>query len=79
MNSPIANNPAAARRIAGAGAKPGRGDREAFTWRPSRAARPREEKTDPDSTTSPSATSPSMAYGDILWAVLNGSEFTLVR
>jgi hypothetical protein len=25
------------------------------------------------------AGSPATGYGDILWAVLNGSEFTLVR
>lgn len=77
MNSPIANNPNVARRIVGAGAKPEEAIENIYLAALSR--RPTAEEKPILLEYVASAASTGMAYSDILWAVLNGSEFTLVR
>ena len=77
MNSPIANNPGIARRIVGAGAKPDEAVESIYLATLSR--RPTAEEKRMLLEYVAGADSPAMAYSDILWAVLNGSEFTLVR
>jgi hypothetical protein len=77
MNSPIANNPNVARRIAVAGARPDEAIENIYLAALSRRPTAEEKPILLDYVAN--ATSPGMAYSDILWAVLNGSEFTLVR
>jgi hypothetical protein len=77
MNSPIANNPNVARRIVGASAKSDEAIENIYLAALSRRPTAEEKPILLDYVAN--ATSPGMAYSDILWAVLNGSEFTLVR
>jgi hypothetical protein len=77
MNSPIANNPGHARRIVGAGGKPGEAIESLYLATLSR--RPSAEEKTMLLEYLAKSTSPGMGYSDILWAILNGSEFTLVR
>ncbi len=76
MNSPIANNPAAVRAVTGNTSKP-----EDVIERIYLAALSRRPTADElkSLTAYATKTGAQTAYGDILWAVLNSSEFTLVR
>jgi len=77
MNSPIANNPGVARRVVGAGAKPDEAIESIYLA--ALARRPSAEERTMLLEYIAGASSPAMGYSDILWVVLNGSEFTLVR
>jgi hypothetical protein len=76
MNSPIANNPAAVRAITGSASKPEDAIERIYVAALSR--RPTAEETK-NLTAYVNRVGENTAYGDILWAVLNSSEFTLVR
>jgi hypothetical protein len=76
MNSPVANSPAAVRSITGATSKPEEAIEKIYLATLSR--RPTTEETK-DLTAYVDRVGAPTAYGDILWAVLNSSEFTLVR
>jgi hypothetical protein len=76
MNSPIANSPAAVRAITGATSKPEEAIERIYLAALSR--RPTAEETK-NLTAYINRVGAPTAYGDILWAVLNSSEFTLVR
>jgi len=77
MNSPIANNPGVARRIVGAGGKPVEAIESLYLATLSR--RPTAEEKGMLTEYVAKASSPGMGYSDILWAILNGSEFIFVR
>ncbi len=77
MNSPIANNPAVVRTLVGSAAKPDEAIEKIYLTALSRRPTADEKKTMQDYVAK--ASSPMVAYSDILWAVLNSSEFTLVR
>src|SRR5262245_62004662 len=77
MNSPIANNPAAVRTIIGSGTKPEEAIERIYLTALSR--RPTADEKAMLTAYVAKAGTPMTAYGDILWAVLNSSEFTLVR
>ncbi len=76
MNAPIANSPAAARGIIGSTTNPEEAIERIYLAALSR--RPTSEETK-NLTTYVKRTGAQAAYSDILWAVLNSSEFTLVR
>ena len=78
MNSPIANNAAAVRAVTGGASKPERGHREDLPRGPVPPADRRRRRSDLTAYVS-RVGDPDDAYGDILWAVLNSSEFTLIR
>lgn len=75
MNSPIANNAASVRALVGNG-KPAEALEKIYLATLSR--RPTAEETK-NLTEYIDRVGANTAYGDILWAVLNSSEFTLVR
>jgi Protein of unknown function (DUF1549)/Protein of unknown function (DUF1553) len=77
MNSPIANNPATVRTIIGSAAKPEEAIERIYLAALSRRPTADEKKTLTEYVAK--AGSAMTAYGDILWATLNSSEFTLVR
>jgi hypothetical protein len=77
MNSPIANNPTVVRAIVGSATKPEDAIEQIYLAALSR--RPTADETKMLTEYVAQAGSPVTAYGDILWAVLNSSEFTLVR
>jgi hypothetical protein len=76
MNSPVANSPAAARAVVGAARKPEEAVERIYLTALSRRPTAEEMKTLTEYVDRVGAPG---AYGDILWAVLNSSEFTLVR
>ena len=77
MNSRIVGNPAAVRAIAPPGAKPA----EAFEaiYLAALSRRPTTDEVTRLKEYVAKVENLNEAYGDILWAVLNGSEFTTVR
>jgi hypothetical protein len=77
MNSPIANNPATVRAIVGSASDPADAIERIYLAALSRRPTSDEKKTLTDYVNKSSTR--AAAYGDILWAVLNSSEFTLVR
>jgi hypothetical protein len=77
MNSPVANNPAVARRVIGSNTRPDKAIESIYLAALSR--RPTEEEESMLVEYVSKSTSPAMGYSDVLWAVLNGSEFTMVR
>jgi hypothetical protein len=77
MNSPIANNPATVRAIVGSASDPGEAIERIYLTALSRRPTSDERKTLTEYVNK--STTRTTAYGDILWAVLNSSEFTLVR
>jgi hypothetical protein len=76
MNSPVANSPAAARAVLGGARKPEEAVERIYLTALSR--RPTAEETKELADYVGRVGAPA-AHGDILWAVLNSSEFTLVR
>ena len=76
MNSPIANSPAAVRAVTGGTSKPEEAIEKIYLAALSRRPTADETKT---LTAHVGRVGAPTAYGDILWAVLNSSEFTLVR
>jgi len=76
MNSPIANNPAAVRAVTGGATKPEEAIERIYLAALSRRPTADEVKS---LTAYVSRVGASTAYGDILWAVLNSSEFTMIR
>jgi hypothetical protein len=76
MNSPIANNTASVRAIVGNTSKPEEAIERIFLTTLSRRPTAEELK---NLTAYVDRVGGITAYGDILWAVLNSSEFTLVR
>lgn len=76
MNSPVANSPAAARAVAGGARKPEEAVERIYLAALSRRPTAEELK---ELTAYVERVGAPTAYGDILWAVLNSSEFTLVR
>jgi hypothetical protein len=77
MNSPIANNPAVVRRIVGSTTKPDEAIETLYLTALSRRPTGEELKTMRDYIAKSSSS--MTAYSDILWVLLNSSEFTLVR
>jgi hypothetical protein len=77
MNSRIVGNPAAVRQFAPAGAKPAEVVEKLYLATLSR--RPTEAEAKKLADYVAKAGSPTEAYGDILWALVNSSEFTMVR
>jgi hypothetical protein len=77
MNSPIANNPLTVRALVGSASDPVEAIEKIYLAALSRRPTADEKKTLNDYVTKSSTR--ATAYGDILWAVLNSSEFTLVR
>jgi hypothetical protein len=77
MNSRVVGNPAAVRSIAPPGTKPA----EAFEaiYLAALSRRPTAAEVTRLKEYVAKVGTPNEAYGDILWAVLNGSEFTTVR
>ncbi len=76
MNSNVMNNPAAARAVVGAAKKPEEAIERIYLAALSRRPTADEVK---NLTAYVARVGAETAYGDILWAVLNSSEFTLVR
>jgi hypothetical protein len=76
MNSSIANNPAAVRAVTGTNVRPAEAIERIYLAALSRRPTAAELK---DLTEYVDRVGAPTAYGDILWAVLNSSEFTLVR
>ncbi|MBM3980462.1 MAG: DUF1553 domain-containing protein [Planctomycetes bacterium] len=76
MNSPIANNPATIRALLGKDTKPADAIEKIYLAALSRRPTADEVK---DLTAYVERVGAPDAYGDILWAVLNSSEFTLVK
>jgi hypothetical protein len=77
MNSPIANQPAVVRAIVGAASDPADAIERIYLAALSRRPTSEEKKTLTDYVNHNG--SRAEAYGDILWAALNSSEFTLIR
>lgn len=77
MNSPIANQPAVVRAIVGSASDPADAIERIYLTALSRRPTSQEKKTLVDYVNSNG--SRASAYGDIVWATLNSSEFTLVR
>jgi hypothetical protein len=77
MNSPIANNPAAIRNVIGSATRPDEAIEKIYLTALSRRPTADEKKMLTEYVAK--ASSATTAYGDILWASLNSSEFTLVR
>ncbi|MBN9119500.1 MAG: DUF1553 domain-containing protein [Planctomycetes bacterium] len=76
MNSPIANSANSVRALVGANSKPADALEKIYLATLSRRPTDAEVK---DLTAYVDRVGAGTAYGDILWAVLNSSEFTLVR
>ncbi len=76
MNSPIANNPATVRALVGRDSKPAEAIEKIYLTGLSRRPTAAELK---DLTAYVERVGAPDAYSDILWAVLNSSEFTLVK
>jgi hypothetical protein len=76
MNSPIANNAASVRALVGRDVRPEEAIEKLYLATLSRRPTAEEKK---DLTVYVERVGANTAYGDILWAVLNSSEFTLVR
>jgi hypothetical protein len=76
MNSNVMNNPAAAKAVVGAAKKPEEAIERIYLAALSRRPTATEVK---NLTAYVARVGAETAYGDILWAVLNSSEFTLVR
>jgi hypothetical protein len=77
MNSNIANNPAALRQVLGSTTRPDEAIEKIYLTVYSRRPTAEEKKTMLDYVEK--VGNHNTAYGDILWASLNSSEFTLVR
>ncbi|MBA4065351.1 MAG: hypothetical protein C0501_16895 [Isosphaera sp.] len=77
MNSAVMNNPAAAKAVVGSAATPAEAVERIYLAALSR--RPTAAETKDLTAYVASAGGPATGYADILWAVLNSSEFTLVR
>jgi hypothetical protein len=77
MNSPIANNPAAVRTALGSATRPEEAIEKIYLTALSRRPTAEEQKTLKDYVAR--VGTPMTAYGDILWAAVNSSEFTLIR
>jgi hypothetical protein len=77
MNSNIANNPAALRQVLGSTTGPDEVIEKIYLTVYSRRPTAEEKKTMLDYVEK--VGNHNTAYGDILWASLNSSEFTLVR
>jgi hypothetical protein len=77
MNSRIIGNPAAVRAFMTSGSKPADVIEKMYLATLSR--RPTAEETKRLEDYVRSASTPAEAYSDILWAVVNSSEFTLIR
>jgi hypothetical protein len=77
MNSPIANNPATVRTIIGSATEPPDAIERIYLAALSR--RPTADENKALTEYVARASTRATAYGDILWAVLNSSEFTFVR
>jgi hypothetical protein len=78
MNSRIAGNPATARRIVGPPSTPPRQAFEAL-YLTALSRRPTSEELAKLTAYLRNAGSANEAYSDVLWAVLNSSEFSMVR
>ena len=76
MNSPVAGNPAAGRAVTAGASKPA--DAIARIYLATLSRRPTAEETK-RLTAYADRVGAQTAYGDILWAALNSSEFSLVR
>lgn len=76
-NNRLAGNPAVARNIAGASSKPEQAIENLYLATLSR--RPTSEETTRLTGYIAQASTPAEAYADILWALLNSSEFTMIR
>jgi len=77
MNSRLAGNPAAVRRYAGPGASP-KGVVETL-YLATLSRRPTPAEAGRVAAYVARAATPAEAYGDVLWALLNSSEFAMVR
>ncbi|MBA4187659.1 MAG: hypothetical protein C0467_06525 [Planctomycetaceae bacterium] len=77
MNSAIANNSAAVRTVVGSSTKPEEAIERIYLTTLSR--RPTADEMKMLTEYVAKAGTPMTAYGDILWATLNSSEFTLIR
>jgi hypothetical protein len=77
MNSRIAGNPNAARTYMKPGAKPSQVIEEMYLATLSR--RPTAAESDKLTAYVARASTPAEGYGDVLWALLNSSEFAMVR
>jgi hypothetical protein len=77
MNSPVMNNPAAAKAVVGSAATPAEAVERIYLAALSR--RPTAAETRDLTAYVAAAGGPAAGYADVLWAVLNSSEFTLVR
>lgn len=77
MNSPVTNNPGVVRAIVGSASEPAEAIEKIYLTALSRRPSDDEKKTLTEYVNKSSTR--ATAYGDILWAVLNSSEFTLVR
>jgi hypothetical protein len=77
MNAPIANNPLLARRIVGSNTKLEEAIEALYLAALSR--RPTTEERTTLREYLLKAATPAQGYSDILWVLLNGSEFTMVR
>jgi hypothetical protein len=77
MNSRITNNPALIRQFAATGDKPEIAFERIYLAALSRKPTTVEIKRLSDYAAK--ASTPMEAYGDVLWVVLNSSEFTMIR
>lgn len=77
MNARVLGNPAAARQYAPPGAKPAEVIESLYLATLSR--RPTDAEAKRLAAYAAKAGSPADAYGDVLWALLNSSEFAMVR
>jgi hypothetical protein len=77
MNSPVANNPAAVRNVIGSTRTPAEAIEKIYLTTLSR--RPTASEMAMLTEYVAKASNANTAYGDILWATLNSSEFTMVR
>src|SRR5262249_13201840 len=77
MNSPTATNPAAVRNVVGSAPGPHEAIERIYLTTLSR--RPTADELKMLTEYVAKAGAPMNAYGDILWATLNSSEFTLIR
>ncbi|HVL15718.1 MAG TPA: DUF1549 and DUF1553 domain-containing protein [Gemmata sp.] len=77
MNSPVANNPAAVRHVLGSAKAPAEAIERIYLAALSRRPTPGEMTMLTEYVAKADAA--TTAYGDILWAALNSSEFTLIR
>lgn len=77
MNSPITNNPAVVRALSAGASKPAEAIERIYLATLSRRPTPEEQQLLQEHVAR--AASTTAGYSDIVWAVLNSSEFTLVR